>query len=186
MSYRILSALAALILLPSMSHASLLFTVQQIDTSEINVTVTGSVDAPLAREGGSLIFLTDIFSSLMRGSASLSNNSVVSNQPSTLTSAGAYSVSNAGLKSLMLGFDESHIPGDLISGSVDITLPGGNLLRSVGSTGAVWYGIDDGNSLVTQTGSWEIVGQSVSLPPVLPLLVVGLFGVLGQRLAKPS
>ena len=87
-------------------------------------------------------------------------------------------VSGSPVSTLLLLFSVEHVADDIISGSVDLTLPGG-ALALVGSSGAVWYGVDDGQQAVTLTGTWPIVGSTPApTPSTLPLLAIGLLGVL--------
>ncbi len=111
----------------------------------------------------------------------MANNTLITNRPASLVSARAINFLGIGgvgsdLEMLELVFSADNMAGDIISGSVDLTLAG-NVLKTIGSTGDVWYGANDASELEQLTGTWQIVGTSVPEPSMLSLLAMGLLGV---------
>lgn len=170
---RIVVIIALVLSTPSIARAGLLFTLERISDIQTTITASGTFDPTTPTEGPSVVFLIDPFGSFVDGSTVLANNTMVTDRPASLLSVGTADSLTAGgslFDMLSLVFSAKNVAGDTISGSVDLTLPGG-ALAPVGSTGQVWYGINDGDQVVTQTGTWEIVGAAAAPIPSTPVLL---------------
>lgn len=183
MKKAIVAVIALLVSLPA--HASVLISIERVSDTQAILTASGSLDvaAPGTNNDHVLVlddpFLLDPISDVTDSIFSSSTMTVGAQSITFAFSAGSdFDRAETGNATAYFGSSTGQLStGATLSGNMLLTLTGPATWASIGSTGTVFWGVNNnaGNSSVA-VGRW-IVSNAVPAPAALGLLGLGLAGL---------
>jgi|GEM_PF-1922670 len=148
------------------AQAAISLDIERLSDTQIKISASGTFDDPTPSLRSYRIALINPFDKFATGTVNITNNQLVTDLPAALNASEAsqvFSVKSINQPVLLLELDGKSVAGNMISGSVELTLTNGANFAKAGSSGDVYYGSNNAAQLLTNTGKWSV--KTTTAPP---------------------